>query len=34
MAVWISLRLPVEKVSKDEIADLPFDLEKSPEEEE
>jgi hypothetical protein len=34
MAVWISLRLPVEKVSKEEIADLPFDLEKPPEEEE
>jgi hypothetical protein len=34
MAVWISLRLPVEKVSKEEIADLPFDLEKTSEEEE
>jgi hypothetical protein len=34
MAVWISLRLPVEKVSKDEIADLPFNLEQPPEEEE
>jgi hypothetical protein len=34
MAVWISLRLPVDKVSKDEIADLPFDLEQPSEEDE
>jgi hypothetical protein len=32
MAVWLSLRLPINKVSKDELAELPFDLEKHPEE--
>jgi hypothetical protein len=32
MAVWLSLRLPVEKVSKDEIADLPFDYASTSEE--
>jgi hypothetical protein len=26
MAVWLSLRLPVEKISKSNIAELPFDL--------
>ena len=34
MAVWLSLRLPVEKVSKDEIANLPLDYGNEPEEEE
>jgi hypothetical protein len=34
MAVWLSLRLPVEKVSKDEIVDLPFPAEEPSEEEE
>jgi hypothetical protein len=34
MAVWVSLRLPVEKVSKENIQDLPFDLGSSPEDEE
>jgi hypothetical protein len=34
MAVWMSLRLPVEKVTKDEIADLPFNIEEHPEEDE
>jgi len=24
MAVWLSLRLPVDKVSKDELAELPL----------
>ena len=34
MAVWLSLRLPVEKVSKDELVDLPFPTEEPSEEEE
>lgn len=34
MAVWLSLRLPVEKVSKEKMADLPFDFEQPSEEEE
>lgn len=34
MAVWLSLRLPVEKVSKSEIANLPFDYGIPSEEEE
>ena len=34
MAVWVSLRLPIEKVSKENIQDLPFDLGSSPEDQE
>jgi hypothetical protein len=34
MAVWLALRLPVEKVSKDHIAELPFNLGSQSEEEE
>lgn len=34
MAVWLALRLPVDKVSKTEIRDLPFMDETPPEEEE
>lgn len=34
MAVWLSLRLPVEKVSKDDIINLPLDYGKEQEEEE
>ncbi len=32
MAVWLSLRLPVDKVSKEEIANLPIDYGNEPEE--
>jgi hypothetical protein len=34
MAVWLSVRLPIEKVSLDKIAELPFDLGSPSEEEE
>lgn len=34
MAVWLALRLPVEKVSKEEIANLPIDYGNETEEEE
>jgi hypothetical protein len=33
MAVWLSLRLPVEKISKSELTQLPFDLGSSQEQE-
>lgn len=32
MAVWLSLRLPIDKVGKDEITDLPIDYGNEPEE--
>ncbi len=34
MAVWLSLRLPVEKISMDKIMELPFEYGTPPEEEE
>lgn len=34
MTVWVSLRLPVTKVSKENIANLPFNIDNLPEEEE
>jgi hypothetical protein len=34
MAVWLSLRLPVEKISKANIAELPFDFGSPSEEQE
>ena len=34
MAVWLSVRLPIEKVSMDKIVELPFDYGTPPEEEE
>jgi hypothetical protein len=33
MAIWLSMRLPVEKVSKADLSNLPFDLNQPPEEE-
>lgn len=33
MAIWLSLRLPIEKVSKEEMVELPFDFGSHPEEE-